>query len=141
MHKTTQQLAVITPMFGHLTVMQHSLLPLLTVSQLLALSAQHTALYLQLAGVCGHDEGLSLEIALGTPAHTINLATEGLYGLKNASKLAGGLTLTVELTPAMAELALNPANQTAVCRLVLKLRANQRQNARIEIKQISLIAE
>jgi hypothetical protein len=138
--KSTTQLDEIGPIFTDVAVVEHAFFSLGTVSQLLELVRRHAALYVRISGICGNAEGISLDVELCTENTAIHIATEGLYGLKNASKTATGLTLTIELNHALLTLGMDQANLNNLCQLMLRPRLSRQHNVVIHIRHIALIA-
>ncbi|MFC3031178.1 hypothetical protein ACFOEE_01390 [Pseudoalteromonas fenneropenaei] len=131
----------IGPIFEELDIVQQVFLPLGTVAQLLELLQKHAGVYLQISGLSGGVEGITLEISICTPQTSIQVVTEGLYGLKNASKLSAGLTIIADLSPALIALSTNQANLASLCKLVLKPRLNKQHHIPLHIKHLTLTSQ
>lgn len=125
---------------GMLSLTQHLVLPLGKVSELSQLIKSKHSIYLQILGISGEREGITLEVYLRMEKTSMLLTTEGLYGLKNASKSSDGLSICTDITATLAQLCQQYLSRDNTCSLVLQPRYKLKEKESLRIKKISLIA-
>jgi len=143
MERTESTALQVGPVFQHLVLQQHLVLPFGTVGDLLhhLQQADRGHLYLLIRGIRGSYEGITLEAYLRAAQESVFLTAEGLYGLKRASLQGDGLTVSVDITPALEALQQAALQPQTACTLLLQPRFPLQDNEILRIEQIALFAD
>lgn len=100
--------------------------------------------YISLEQVRGDQEGVTLEIYVNHNEQNILIATEGLFGLKMASKMgkSQGLTLTADISSHVAGMLSNPENdRLQTIDIHIKTRLPLTPATALSIKRIAIYYE
>ncbi|MEN3157900.1 hypothetical protein ABC502_05920 [Alkalimonas sp. NCh-2] len=115
-------------------------LPLGKVSELSEWIQSQHPIYLQILGISGAREGITLEVYLRSENSSILLISEGLYGLKSASKFSGGLSICTDISAELQQLCQQCLSRHSICSLVLQPRYKRNDQEPLQIMQVSLLA-
>lgn len=135
-HPLTQ----IGPVFNELALAQELILSLGSIRALTEMVNACQQLHIQMAGICGTREGITLESYLGANNTFLLVSSEGLYGLKNASKNAEGLTCSCDITLPLSQLSEKSLVHDSECTLMLKPRIALPDKEPLFIRQVCMFA-